>query len=134
MNEGSSMINKILVVLASVFAFFFGDDPVSLKFVYALIIMQGFDILTGLFAMMYQREKFDYRFFFEGFMKKVMMLVAVSFGYFIDQYEILGSNIEVSFQTSIASAFIMVEVFSNLANFKKVGLSLPFIEKYIKLD
>jgi len=130
----NNVIKKILMTMAALIAFFFGDDPAVVKFVYALIICQSFDIITGIFKMLYLKEKFDYRFFFAGIMKKIMMLVAVSFGYFLDIFQILGTQLNVCFETAFAAAFITVELISIISNFKMVGLSLPLIEKYVKLD
>jgi toxin secretion/phage lysis holin len=95
---------------------------------------QVFDIITGVFATIQTGGKFDYRIFASGFIKKLTMLVAVSFGYFIDTYNILGEAVNINIEMAIASAFITVEVLSNLSNFKKMGLQIPIIEKYIKLD
>ena len=131
---GDNIVKRILIVIASIFGILFGNDPAILKFVYALIILQCFDIVTGLSVMIHSKEKFDYRIFFEGIMKKVMMLVAVSFGHFVDKFEILGSGIDVKLQMAIVSAWLMVELLSNLSNFKKFGLTIPIVEKYIKLD
>jgi len=130
----SNVFKKILMTTAAIIAFFFGDDPAVVKFVYALIICQMFDIVTGLFKMIYLKEKFDYHFFFLGIMKKIIMLVAVSFGYFLDMFQILGAALDVCFETAFAAAFITVELISIISNFKMVGLSLPLIDKYVKLD
>lgn len=124
---------NVLAFCSGIFCFFFGSDPAVTKFVVALIICMSFDIVTGVVASFINNIKFDYRIFTKGFLKKILFLLAVSFGYFIDLYEMFG-NIDVSFQTAFAGGFIITEVLSVVQNFAKCGIKMTPLEKYIKLD
>lgn len=128
-----NVLKKFLAILAGVVCLFFGNDPSILNFVYALIAFQCFDIVVGLFVMFLTGEKFDYRFFAKGIIKKILYLLAVSFGYFVDKYNIFNAT-NLSFEKAFASAFIIVEVFSIIQSFSKAGIKIPLIDKYIKLD
>jgi toxin secretion/phage lysis holin len=127
------MTKKIIGFLTGVASMFFGHNPATLKVVYALMVFMLFDIITGLIAMILNKQKFDYRIFLYGLLKKITVLAGVSFGYYVDYFQIFG-KLEVSFELVFASAFLMVEVLSNINNFHKMGFDLPLIGKYIKID
>lgn len=124
---------KILPILTALFFLMFGDSPASIKIVKALIGFQIFDFLSALGYCALKDVKFDYRIFFKGILKKIVMLLAVSFGFYLDKTNVFNAG-NVSFEISFASGFITVEILSILNNFKRMGFNIPLVEKYIKLD
>lgn len=123
---------RLAILCTATLCFFFGSDPIIIKFVRALLILQTFDIITGLISLFYTKTKFNYRVFGDGILRKILILLSVSFGYYLDSYSLFG-DIDVSFQMSFTSGFIIYEIFSIIQNFKKCNINLPLIDKYIKL-
>jgi toxin secretion/phage lysis holin len=112
----------ILQVLASFGVMFFGNDVNVLKFVYSLGIFMTFDIITGIAKAIYLKS-FKAGVLENGIIKKVTILVAVSFCYFIDKFNILNAG--VNFETIACMFFIVGELVSNMENFSCMGLKLP---------
>jgi toxin secretion/phage lysis holin len=128
------MVNKkVFPILTGLFALFFGDTPTAVKIVHALMIFQIFDFATALLKCFMLGEQFNYRIFFKGLVKKITMLLAVSFGFMLDKFNVLNVQ-NISFEIAIASGFLTIEILSILNNFKKMGFNIPILEKYIKLD
>lgn len=116
------MKNKIIYTLTCMMAFFYGNNPAYLKFVNALVIFMAFDISTGICKAIYLK-KFKGGTLQTGFIKKIMILSAVSMCYFIDKYQIINAGI--NFESISAIFFIGGELISTLENFAEVGLKLP---------
>ena len=123
--EGIKMDKQILhalEILCGVGAIFFGTDAGILKFVLALGIFIMFDIVTGIAKALYLKS-FKAGVLENGIIKKVIILVAVSFCYFIDKFNILNAG--VNFETIACMFFIVGEVVSTMENFSCMGMKLP---------
>lgn len=119
MNKAISNFIGGFLALATVF---FGSDSEVIKFVIALIIFMGFDLATGIFKAIYNKN-FKAGILENGILKKVMILTAVSFCYFIDKYNILNAGINLE---SVSSVFFLAgELISTIENFADMGLKLP---------
>lgn len=127
------LLKKLLAFAVATATFLYGNDPSTTQFVKALVVFSCFDIVIGLATMFYKREKFDYRFFARGIVKKALYLMTVSFGYFVDKYNIIEVN-NVSLEKVFATAFCTVEVCSIVQSLTKCGIKIPFVDKFIKLD
>lgn len=118
---------------SSMVCFFFSDDPIKVKLAYFLLSLMFLDMLMGTASLFFLKQKWDYRIFASGIVKKSVMLVAVVFGHLLDSNSPFG-QVDFSFQTIFNGAFIGTEIFSIVQNFEKCGVKIPFIDKYIKLD
>lgn len=111
-----------LEIIAGVGAMLFGTNAEVLKFVYALIIFIAFDLTTGIARALYTKT-FKAGALENGLIKKVIIIVAISFCYFIDKFNILNAGISLE---SVASVFFVVgELVSTMENFADMGLKLP---------
>src|SRR3712207_8829960 len=111
--------NTILSFLVGGVTFLFGNNPSTLKIVYALMVFMVFDCLTGIYKAYKNKTKFDYHIFGSGVMNKIIVLVAVSFGYWLDYFNIFHTQ-NVSFEIAFSSAFLIQEVISVCGNFKAI--------------
>ncbi len=119
MNEKANYIFSGLCAIAT---FLFGNNPASTKFVIALAVFIAFDLITGVINALIKKE-FKAGVFEYGILKKVGILVAVSFCYFIDKFQIV--NVGINFESITAMFFIGGEIISNIENFANMGLKLP---------
>lgn len=115
-------IETILAVLAGGVGLFFGDDMAVLNVVNALFIVIIFDIATGIIKAQYMRAVTSEK-WIDGFIRKILMLMCVSFCYFLDKFSLL--NLGVSLEVGAALFFIAGEVVSVFENFVQMGLKLP---------
>jgi toxin secretion/phage lysis holin len=127
-----NLFRKLFAYGTGIMTVLFGSDANVRRAVTALLVLGLIDIATGLAALFFTGEKFDYRVFGKGILKKIVYLLAVSFGYFVDKYHVFNVQ-NICFESAFATAFIAMESFSVVQNFAKAGLKLPLIEKYIKL-
>jgi toxin secretion/phage lysis holin len=127
-------LELFLAGAGAVIGFFFGTDSVILGVVYYLMISMGFDIATGIFKNIGRGKGLKSSVMATGLFKKVGVLVAVSFGYFLDHTGII--NVGISVEASIASFFLIRELISIVENFAEMGIKLPkFVtEKLIAMD
>lgn len=92
---------------------------------YVILIMIGFDIVTGLLSGAKMR-KLNSSISFEGLLKKVAELIALVFATFIDAYLQADGYI-----TKITVGMIVAyEGISIIENFGKLGLDVKFLMKY----
>lgn len=126
------IFKKFLFAFSALIMFFFGSDPNTHRVLKGLVCLQVFDFLVAMLALIILKEKFNYRKFGQGVIKKVLYLLAVSFGYFIDKYQIVVIN-NVCFEKAIATAFIAVECCSIAQSFYKAGIKFPYIDKFLKM-
>jgi len=120
--EVNKILTKSLEILGCFVCLMFGSDGDVLKFVYALCIFILFDLATGM-AKAITLKTFKSTALEEGILKKVVILGAISFCYFIDKFNILNAGISLE---SVASVFFVIgEMVSTMENFADMGLKLP---------
>jgi toxin secretion/phage lysis holin len=129
-------IETLLVVLAGGVGLFFGDDVAVLNVVNALFIVILFDIVTGVVKANYMKGITSEK-WIDGFIRKILMLMCVSFCYFLDKFAVL--NLGVSLEVGAAMFFTAGEVISVFENFVEMGLKMPpvlvnYLAKYHEED
>lgn len=112
----------LLSLLAGTIAFMFGKDAEKMQIVFALMTFIAFDIITGFFKAFYNKN-FKSGVLEKGLFKKVLILVSVSFGYYIDKFGFI--DIGVSLESALTSFFIVGEVVSVFENLADMGLKFP---------
>lgn len=106
----------------ALFGFMFGNEPNAIRLVTAFLIFVVFDFVTGF--MKAKAKKDINSFTFEtGFMKKILMIICISFCFFIDKYQLL--NVGINLECATATFFIFGEIISILENFIELGIKLP---------
>lgn len=128
-------VKNIMLFLSGFLSIFFGNSKTAITLVYALLIMMGFDIFTGVlkaFAM--KKNKISSAVFSLGIFKKLGILTAVSFCYFLDSYKLL--NIGISLESCVAVIFVLNECISIIENLGDMGITqLTFLkEKLLSLE
>lgn len=113
---------KIFSGMCAIASMFFGSNSEVIKFVFATLIFIGFDLLTGVIKAKYKGE-FTAGQFEKGIFKKVMILVAISFCYFIDKFQIINAGI--CFESTIAVFFTAGELVSIMENLAECDVSFP---------
>lgn len=112
----------ILSLFVGVFGLMFGNDQTITRVIYAFLIVIAFDILTGVIKAWHEKNLKSQK-WIDGFFRKIMMIVCVSFCYYLDNFKIL--NVGVSLESASAMFFIAGEVISVLENFIALGINLP---------
>lgn len=112
----------ILSLILGGIGLMFGTDKEIQRIVFALLIAIGFDTLTGVIKARYKKNITSQK-WIDGFIRKILMLVAVSFCYFLDSFHII--NVGVSLESASAMFFIAGEVISVFENLTEMGLPLP---------
>lgn len=118
----TKIATKAYTVLCFIISLMFGTDSSIMKYVLALLIFMLFDLSTGIFKAIYNKN-FKAGLLEFGILKKVGILVAVSFCYFIDKFGIINAG--VNFESISAIFFIGGELISTIENFADMGLQLP---------
>jgi len=113
---------SIIVTILGGVGLFFGNDANMTKMVVTLIAIMGFDLFTGVFKAMKNKDVQSSK-WIDGFIRKVCMLLCVSFCYFLDSAKIV--NLGVSLESASCLFFLGGEVISVLENFVAIGIQLP---------
>jgi toxin secretion/phage lysis holin len=127
-----SNFETVVGVMLGGVGLFFGNDAAVLNIIYALFVCIGFDIMTGAIKASYNKAITSKK-WIDGFVRKILMVMCVSFCYFLDTFGIL--NLGVSLESAAALFFIAGEVFSVFENFVEMGVKMPpvlvsYLDKY----
>lgn len=127
-----SNIETVLAVVAGGVGLFFGNDLAVLNIVFCLFMVISFDLVTGIIKANYMKAVTSEK-WIDGFIRKILMVMCVSFCYFIDKFQVL--NLGVSLESAAAMFFIAGEIISVFENFIEMGLKLPpvlvnYLDKY----
>lgn len=114
----------ILAMFAGGVGLMFGSNSDILKIVAGLVIIMGFDLLTGIVKAMYNKN-IKSSIWIDGFIRKILMLLCVCFCYYADKFGFI--NLGVSLESASALFFMAGEVVSVFENFVDLGIPLPKI-------
>ena len=121
---------KLFVLVGAGVGFFYGTDSTKTKLVYMVFLFICFDLFTGCLKAIYKKDGLKSHIFEMGLLKKVGIMISISFCYFMDSSGIM--NFGVSLQSSISVAFMIGECISIIENLDIIGVKFPsFIKDYL---
>lgn len=103
---------------------FFGNSVEIRNLIMCLLFIMGFDILTGLMYAFTNKTVRSSK-WINGIIRKFLMIVCISFSYYLDKYGLINGAINLEGATTLF--FIGGEVISVLENFVLLGIPLPAI-------